>query len=94
MRTAIVVARRHGETGFEMLCGPEIPITDQQSKMREWLSAEGVHEDYAEIQLWESDQGIWRSLRFKNAEQSAAHAAQIQRDTEKFESARKPKKQK
>ena len=56
MRQAITTGRRHGETKFGLVYGPETKIGDQLKAFKA-AKVKGVHADYAELQLWTSDAG-------------------------------------
>ncbi len=60
------MVRRHGETNFEIVTGPEVPIREQIADSKKVAqSGDRTHPEYAEIQVWVSDVGISKSIRFK-----------------------------
>ena len=63
MRQAITIARPHGQETFEVLTGPEVPITQHHAEIKE-ARANPTHPEYAEIQVWESGKGRVRRQRF------------------------------
>jgi hypothetical protein len=84
MRTGILIGRRHGETAFELICGPETPLPKQKDALREGLTLNGVHGELAEVQLWTSDGGLDRRVRFKSpTEAKATQEAQAPEAPEK-----------
>ncbi|MDB6017678.1 MAG: hypothetical protein JWR19_2167 [Pedosphaera sp.] len=50
----------------------------QNAQFRELLSLGGMHDDIAEAQIWSSDGGLQRTVKFKTDE--AAQAEQEQKD--------------
>lgn len=80
MRTALLLVRKHGSEKFELAAGPEMPLMDQRGVLRELLASNGVHGEYAEAQLWESDSGVQRTVKFKTEEDAQAAAAQAEKD--------------
>lgn len=49
MRQHIIVVRRHGETKFELLKGPEVPIHEQLQFLRDGQFYGKTHPDFAEV---------------------------------------------
>lgn len=49
-----------------MLAGPEVPMNEQNEYLRHALSeaAKGPHPEIAEVQVWFSDSGLHRRVRF------------------------------
>ena len=64
MRTALILAREHGEPHLAVISGPEIPVHQQVSRFKGLIVTSASH-DFAEIQLWESDAGMTNRKRFK-----------------------------
>lgn len=107
MRTSILLARKHGETAFTLLAGPETPIAEQRQVMHGLMIVSGVHDDFAEVQHWETDcpNAIQRILKFvptkdhearqaKLKGEYKAHQAREQAEREEREETLKPKKAK
>lgn len=64
MRAAITLVRRHGETTFQVVAGPEVSIPKQVRDCKAAAQSGRENPEYAEIQLWMSDHGISKSYRF------------------------------
>lgn len=81
MRTALTIALlRKGPQPFVVLAGPEVPIHQQISEFKK-LAAYREGGKFSEMQLWVSDAGITKRLKFRDAKaeaqgRSAAEAAQ------------------
>ena len=63
-RFSITVARKHGETSFKAISGPEVPIDAQKAACRE-MAGSREHPEFAEVKYLESDAGVLRSYRFR-----------------------------
>lgn len=63
MRTAITLARKHGEEKPSVLTGPEVPIDQQIAAIKGIAGGGREHPEFAEVELWTSSSG--RSKRFK-----------------------------
>lgn len=64
MRTALTLARPHGEENLGTISGPEVPLQVQRDAVKA-LSGSRVHPEYSEVQYWESDGGRMKLLRFQ-----------------------------
>ncbi|HKP93450.1 MAG TPA: hypothetical protein VJS88_06105 [Chthoniobacterales bacterium] len=65
MRTAITLARKHGEKHSVVVCGPEVPVQVQITEAKRFAAAAGkVHPEYAEVELWTSSEGRIKLLKF------------------------------
>lgn len=79
MRTAIILARKHGAKNFTMVSGPEVGVVEQRNGFKEFLRGDS-HPEFAEVQLWESDGGIQKNgKRPSPAELTERKAAEDQR---------------
>jgi hypothetical protein len=67
MRTGITLARKHGSKNFEIVAGTDIPIHQQIADAKKLSTPERVHPKFAELQIWTSDSGITKHLKFKQA---------------------------
>jgi len=68
MRTAITLVRRHGAANFEVVAGTDVPVHEQIADAKKLAQTKDrTHPEYAEIQVWVSDIGIAKSIRFKSA---------------------------
>jgi len=75
MRTAILMARRHGQTGFELVLGPETPIVEQREAFKDFQRQyPKSHPEFGEIQLWESDRGEVKTFKVLSPEEVEAKA--------------------
>ena len=63
-RFAITTGRKHGETVPRVLIGPEVSLDQQKATMR-ILACRRAHPELAEVQLWESDSGVTRTIRLR-----------------------------
>ncbi|HEX8312409.1 MAG TPA: hypothetical protein VF614_13895 [Chthoniobacteraceae bacterium] len=64
MRSALTLVRSHGEQKFAVAVGPEISIDEQMRHFKRASSGGKCHETIAEMQLWISDAGISKRVRF------------------------------
>lgn len=67
-RFAITTGTRHGATAPVVITGPEVSIDAQKAAIKE-LTASRENPEWSEVQLWTSDSGIDRKIRFKPATQ-------------------------
>ncbi|HEV7405167.1 MAG TPA: hypothetical protein VGO11_19645 [Chthoniobacteraceae bacterium] len=63
MRTAVTIGRRHEEDAPEVLAGPAVPIREQQQVFRA-ATRTREHPEYAELELWTSDEGCVKRRKF------------------------------
>ena len=91
MRTSILLARKHGETEFVLLAGPETPLHEQREMLSGLLVANKVHDDFSEVQYWESDDGCQRILKFEPTKVFEARQAKIKADHAAYEESQKRK---
>jgi hypothetical protein len=84
MRTAILLVREHGKKVFELVHGPDVGITEQQTDVRELLASPREHEHFAEAQFWTSDGGLQRTVKFMSPEEAKAKALQTEKDEVAF----------
>lgn len=80
MRTQIILARKHGQTKFVLTADPSVAINDQTEGIRELLCAGGVHEEFAELQVWDSTHGLQRTLKFHSPAEKKADDERIARE--------------
>lgn len=66
-RTFLTIARRHGETHAEVIFGPDVPHAEQVAALKANIGQGKAHREFAEIQLWASDEGIVRRHKFRAA---------------------------
>lgn len=66
----MILARKHGAKNLEMVVGPDAGILIVIDEFRKLLHAAGSHGDYEEAQLWLSDSGLDRTVKFKAPERS------------------------
>lgn len=64
MRTALTLVRPHGEDNFGTVSGPEVSVPEQVAGFKALQSAGKEHAEIAEAQLWISDCGITKRIRF------------------------------
>jgi hypothetical protein len=62
MRTALILGRRHGGKHFEVVSGPENPVSAQLALFKEFQRT-SAHQDLEHVQLWTSDTGITKQRR-------------------------------
>jgi hypothetical protein len=79
MRTSIILVRKHGETTFKMVAGPEVSILNQEGQMREAALSGASHPEIAEIQNWICDPNA-RVLKFQNREVMKANREKVNAD--------------
>lgn len=91
MRTSILLVRKHGETAFKLVAGPEVPITEQIKNFNEALCLGNSHPEIAEVQRWESDSGHFRTIRFHEPETAKALADKIVEENAEHAEAQQPK---
>lgn len=63
MRTAITVAKRHSNSKWVTLAGPEVEITTQLAEAKK-LAGHREHKDFSDLEVWSSDGGRQRRLKF------------------------------
>lgn len=80
MRTQIILARKHGQTKFTLAADPSVAINDQTEGVRELLCAGNVHEEFAELQVWDSTNGLQRTLKFHSPAEKQAEDERIARE--------------
>ena len=71
MRQAVTLGRRHGETTYRMIIGPDVPITEHTKRLKAMRVA-GSDPEYCEIQIWQSDSG--RTAKFEPRKREAKKA--------------------
>lgn len=91
-RIVVTLARRHEATKFELMAGPEKPANEQHAEFRKRIGQGPVDDDYAEIQLWESDSGMYRTQKFLTPDEHKRHAIRDAEDLKTHEDAKAPKK--
>lgn len=92
MRTSIIVFRNHGDKAFQLLAGPDVPIDVQVKEFNEALLLGNSHPEIAEVQRWDSDSGIFRTLKFAQPSEAAAAQKKIEDDMAAHLEAQKPKR--
>lgn len=77
MRQYLTLARKHGAKKFEVILGPDISVPDHLKAFKK-NRASRINEDFAEIQLWQSD-GRRLSADFITSKEAKeiAHAAEV-----------------
>lgn len=63
MRTAITVAKRHGESKWITVASPETPITTQLAEVKK-LAGIREHKEFSDVEVWDSDSGRRKRLQF------------------------------
>lgn len=63
MRTAITLARKHGEKKLAVISGPDVPVVKQIDSFKEKFCFKPEHKEYEYAELWLSDSG--RSKKVK-----------------------------
>lgn len=58
MRRAVTIGYRHDSGVPEIIHGPEVPLAAQKVAMQK-VKAAGNHDDFAKVELWTSDAGVF-----------------------------------
>lgn len=66
MRLGLTLQRLHGQTNFQVITGPEVPISEQLAAAKNVARAltGRVHPEIAELQVWTSSEGCRKRLKF------------------------------
>jgi N-acetylmuramic acid 6-phosphate (MurNAc-6-P) etherase len=65
MRTAITLVRKHGEKQKSVIAGPEVSIVEQITRFKKAVAvSHKEHPDFAEIEIWTSDSGRTKYVKF------------------------------
>jgi hypothetical protein len=89
MLQVITVGRKHGETGFALLADSSVNAGAQLAEFKR-LAASRTNDELAELQIWHSNSGVAKQVRFRPAnpealEASAAAAAERELELQKEE---------
>ena len=75
MRTGLIIIRKHGASDSELAAGPQQPIDVQLRAIKELAGAGKTHGEIAEAQLWVSDAGVTKRLKFARPGETAPEPA-------------------
>lgn len=82
MLTSLILGFRHGSEKPEIILGTDVPLDTHHAVIRDFLSAEGVHKEFREVQHWTSHAGLQRKITLHSQEDRKAHIAQQEKDLE------------
>lgn len=79
MRTAIILARKHGAKKLELVSGTDVPARQQSEKFKdEFLGNGKVHDKFEYAELWDSGHGRTKSVRLSTVESAKKESEQAE----------------
>ncbi len=84
MRTQLILGRPHGKTELVIIANADVSLAKQSEAIRELTQrANGPDKKFAEVQVWTSDGGIQRTIRFMKPDDFEASEKRRKADAEK-----------